>query len=357
MLVIQGKLVAAAKRIPAHVVGDGVNTIAELVRRANLDPRRGDGQRSPWTRLEFDDQSDRLLAELGYDRNSIPFDGQIVSLKRIANTSAGGTAVDVTDQVHPENREIAERAARTIGLDIAGVDLLVEDITQPMRAQGGVICEINSRPGIRKHLWPAEGRPREVTGPILDMLFPPGSRSRIPIAVVTGLGDTGGVARMLADLLAADGSVVGLALKDGVSIDGRRVDEGRMKGASAIRLLLLDPVVEAAVIVVPPNEALRHGLGYDWADACAVVNDRPIESPVVMEALRLVVSSARFHVVLSAEEEEKYGLTPRPEARVWHVSAEDRPLAEEDFAVTLASCMGHRRGARGRLGIPLDVVQ
>lgn len=333
LLVIKGKLEAAAKRIPARVVGDGVHTVEQLVRRANLDPRRGAGQRSPWTRLEFDDQSDRLLAELRYDRDSIPFDGQIVYLRRIANTSAGGTAVDVTDQVHPENREIAERAARAIGLDIAGVDLLVQDITQPMRAQGGVICEINSRPGLRKHLWPAEGQPRNVIGPILDMLFPPGSRSRIPIAVVTGLGDTKGVARKLAELLAADGSVIGLAVEDGVFIDGKRADGGGMKGAAGVRMLLLDPAVEAAVIDVPPGEALSHGLSYDWADACAVLNDGPIESPDLIEALRLVVASTRFHVVMSAEVEEKYGLRPYPKARVLRVGADG------GHAVTLARCL------------------
>ena len=333
MLVIKGKLEAAAKRIPARVVGDGKHTIEELVRRANLDPRRGAGQRSSWTRLEFDDQSDRLLAELRYDRDSIPFNGQTVYLRRIANTSAGGTAVDVTDQVHPENREIAERAARAIGLDIAGVDLLVQDITQPMRAQGGVICEINSRPGLRKHLWPAEGRPRDVIGPIMDMLFPPGSRSRIPIAVVTGLGDTRGVARMLAELLAADGSVIGLAVEDGVFIDGKRADGGGMKGPSGVRMLVLDPAVEAAVIDVPPSEVLSYGLGYDWADACAVLNEHPIGSPDLIDALRLVVASARFHVVMSAEDEEKYGLRPYPDALVWRVGAEGR------HAATLARCL------------------
>ena len=333
MLVIKGRLEAAARRIPARVVGDGIHTIEKLVRRANLDPRRGAGQRSSWTRLELDDQSDRLLGELHYDRYSIPSDGQIVYLRRIANTSAGGTAVDVTDQVHPENRDIAERAARAIGLDIAGVDLLVQDISQPMRAQGGVICEINSRPGLRKHLWPEEGRPRDVIGPIMDMLFPPGSRSRIPIAVVTGLGDTRGGARTLAELLAADGSVIGLAVEDGIFIDGKRADGGGVKGPAAVRMLLLDPAIEAAVLEVPPSEALSHGLGYDWADACAVVNDRPVESPDLIEALSLVVASARSHVVMSAEDEQTYGLKPYPEARVWHVGADGL------HAVTLARCL------------------
>jgi cyanophycin synthetase len=341
MLVINGKLEAAARRIPAHVVGDGVHTIEELVHRANQDPRRGAAQHSPWTRLEFDDQSDRMLAELGYHRRSIARDGETIYLKRIANTSAGGTAIDVTDQVHPENREIAERAAMAIGLDIAGVDLLVPDITKPMRAQGGVICEINSRPGIRKHLWPAEGQPRDVIGPILEMLVPPGSRCRIPIAVVTGFGDTHGAARMLTDLLIGDGSTVGLATRDGVFINGTRADGGGMTGPSATRMLLLDPAVDLAVIEAHPSEALQYGLGYDWADVCAVINDQPIEQPDLIDALRLVVASARSHVIMSAEEETTYGLKAHPAARTWRVRADAGAPAL--YATALAVCLGRQR--------------
>jgi cyanophycin synthetase len=354
--VVDGKLVAAAKRVPARVVGDGTSTIEELVRIANLDPRRGAGQRSSWTRLELDEDSDRLLAGLGYDRGSVAREGETVYLRRIANTSAGGTAVDVTDEVHPENREIAERAAIAIGLDIAGVDLLVHDIAQPMRAQGGVICEINSRPGLRKHLWPAEGRPRDVIAPILDMLFPHGSRGRIPIAVVTGLGDTGGAARLLANLLAAGGSTVGLAARDGVFIDGRRADGGGMDGPAATRMLRLDPTVEVAVVEVSPAEARQHGLGYDWADVCAVINDGPVESEDLVEALRLVVAQARSHVVMSAEDEETYRLQTCPEARVRHVSPDDR--APELYATALALCLGRESGdlERRLAGAPVAPV-
>lgn len=358
MLVINGKLEAAAKRVPAHVVGNGVHTIEELVDEANQDPRRGAAQRGQWTRLEFDDQSERLLAELGYHRNSIAREGEIIYLRRIANTSAGGTAIDVTDQVHPENREIAERAAMAIGLDVAGVDLLVQDITQPMRAQGGVICEINSRPGIRKHLWPAEGRPRDVIAPIVEMLFPQGSRSRIPIAVVTGLGDTSGAARMLADLLAANGSTVGLAAHDGVFINGKRADGGGMKGAAATRMLLFDPAVELAVIEMRPSEVLLYGLGYDWADACAVINEQPIDAPDLIDALRLVVASARSHVAMSAEEEETYRLKPHPDARVWRVSADGGAPANGDLAVQLehgadsmSACVWHGGTVTARIGL------
>ena len=206
-----------------------------------------------------------------------------------------------------------------------------------MRAQGGVICEINSRPGIRKHLWPAEGLPRDVIGPILEMLFPPGSRSRIPIAVVTGLGDTHSAARMLADLLAADGSTVGRAAPEGVFINGKRADGGGMAGPAATRMLLLDPTVEMAVIEVPPSEALLHGLGYDWADACAVINDQPIEPPELIEALRLVVASARSRRDPVGRGTGSYRLQPHPEARVRRVIADGGAPA---YATALAACLG-----------------
>jgi len=325
MLVIDGELRAAAKRVPAHVVGDGVHTIEDLVREANRDPRRGAGQRNAWTRLEFDEQSDRLLAELGYRRDSVARGGEIVYLRRNANTSAGGTAVDVTDQVHPQNHDIAVRAATSIGLDVAGVDLLVHDISLPMRGQGGVICEINSRPGIRKHLWPAEGRPRDVIGPIVDMLFPPGTRSRIPIAAVTGTGNTTHTARLLAHLLSGDGTTVGLAARNGVFIDGRRMDGGGLAGPSATRMLLLDPAVEAAVVELSPADVVQNGLGYDWCDACAVINDDQIDAPGLADALRLVVDAARRAVVLSADDQRCRALQLDSDADVWYVSTNGQP--------------------------------
>jgi len=266
-------------------------------------------------------------------------EGEIVYLRRVANTSAGGTAIDVTDHIHPENREIAEGAARAVGLDIAGVDLLVRDITQPMSDQGGVICEINSRPGLRKHLWPAEGRPRDVIGPIVEMLFPPGSRSRIPIAVVTGNGDTRSVARKLADLMGADGFTVGLAAHDGVFIQGKRADLGAVNLPAATRMLLLDSRVDLAIVDAPLSDTVSQGLGYDWAHACAIVNDRAMESPEWIDALRFIVGTARAHVVMSAEDEESYGLKPYPEARVWRIQADGRNLSEL-HAASLAWCLG-----------------
>jgi cyanophycin synthetase len=340
LLVINGTLEAAVHRVPAHVVGDGVHTVEELVHQANQDPRRGSDRSGTWFRIEFDDQSDRLLADSGLHRHSIAREGQVVYIKRIANIATGGLAIDVTDQVHPENREIAERCARVVGLDVAGIDLIVPDITQPMRAQGGVINEVNSRPGLKPHLWPGEGPPRDVVGPIVSMLFPQGARSRIPIATVTGNGDTGEAARVLSGLLSADGSVVGLATGDGVFIDGKRADGGGITVPSATRVLLLDPAVEVAVIEVPPAEALRYGLGHDWADVCAVVNDRPIEPPELVEAISVVVASTRSHVVLSAEDAATFQSRLHPEAHVTRLSAARRGPA--DYAAALARCLGRK---------------
>jgi cyanophycin synthetase len=330
MLVIDGELRAAAKRVPAHVVGDGAHTIEDLVAEANRDPRRGAGQRSSWTQLELDEQSDRLLAELGYRRGSVARQGELVFLRRNANTSSGGTAVDVTDQVHPHNRDIAERAARSIGLDIAGVDLLVPDISSSMREQGGVICEINSRPGIRKHLWPAEGSPRDVIAPIIDMLFPHGTPSRIPIAAITGTGSTTATAHRFAQLLSGAGATVGLAASDGVYISGRRTDGGGLDGPSAARLLLLDPAVDVAVIELPPEDVLRHGLGFDWCDACAVIDGGEACAPELAAAIRVVIGATRRSVVLSADDERCRALESSGDARLRRIDAGSRESAYAD---------------------------
>jgi len=172
VLVVNGKVVACAERVPAHVVGDGASPVQELVALANRDPRRGRGHRSPLTLLAIDERAERLLARQGHGARSVPDAGETVALCEVANLSAGGTAVDVTDQVHPDNRTMAVRAALAVGLDVVGVDFLTTDITRSYREAGGAICEINDKPGLRMHVWPSEGTPRDVIAPILDMLFP-----------------------------------------------------------------------------------------------------------------------------------------------------------------------------------------
>ena len=274
LLVIDGKFCAASKRVPGHVVGDGKHTIEELITELNSDPRRGSGPTTSWTVIELDAQAERLIADLGYSRESILAKGEIVYLRRNANTSDGGTAVDVTDDVHPDNRDIAVRAARAIGLDIAGVDFLTQDISISMWENGGKICEINSRPGIRKHIWPAEGKPRDVLTPIINMLFPANRPSRVPVIAVIGTGDTCMTAQMVAYALTANGYHVGMALQHRVYSGGRMTAPDPMTDIEATRRILLDPDVDAAVLTLSVDEVLSHGLSCDAFDIVILQNAR-----------------------------------------------------------------------------------
>ena len=275
MMVINGKLCAAAKRVPGHIVGDGIQTIEELVDQINRDPRRGEGPRFSWTRLKIDDQAMRLLTELGYTLATIPARDEVVYLRRNANTSDGGTAVDVTDLVHPDNRLIAERAARAIGLDIAGVDFLTTDISKSMLEHGGAICEINSRPGLRKHMWPAEGKARDVASPIIDMLYPANTSSRIRLAAVTGWSaeKRAATARLLAQRMADEGRQVGLAVASCVYINGRSASAEHVQADAAARMILMDPDIDTAVIEVSPEDILEYGLAFDSCDVCVLVGN------------------------------------------------------------------------------------
>ena len=272
LVVIDGKLVAAAKRVPGHVVGDGRHTIEELVDIVNQDPRRGVGHEKVLTRIEFDHQAERLLARLGYDRKAVPPQGEIVYLRSTANLSTGGTAIDVTDSVHPDNREMAIRAVKAIGLDIGGVDFLTRDITESYRDAGGGICEINAGPGFRMHVAPSEGKSRDVGGAVLNMLFPPGKPSRIPIAAITGTNGKTTTSRMLAHILKMTGKTVGLTSTDGVYIDGNLSVPGDMTGPVSAQMILRDPSVDAAVMEVARGGMVRGGLGFQECNVSACLN-------------------------------------------------------------------------------------
>ncbi len=272
ILVVDGELVAAAKRVPGHVVGDGKHTIEQLVDKVNEDPRRGVGHEKVLTRLEFDHQAERLLAKLGYDRDSVPAKGEEVFLRSTANLSTGGTAIDVTDVMHPDNREMAVRAINAIGLDIGGVDFLTHDITESYRDAGGGICEVNAGPGFRMHVAPSEGTPRDVAGPVIDMLFPPESPSRIPIAAVTGTNGKTTTSRMLAHILKMSGRTVGFTSTDGVYIDGNLSVPGDMTGPVSAHMILRDPSVDAAVMETARGGMLRSGLGFESCNVAACIN-------------------------------------------------------------------------------------
>ncbi|MDH4315909.1 MAG: cyanophycin synthetase, partial [Gammaproteobacteria bacterium] len=272
LLVVNGELVAAAKRMPGHVVGDGKHNIQELVDIVNKDPRRGVGHEKVLTRLEFDHQAEGLLAKLGYDRTTVPAEGEIVFLRLTANLSTGGTAIDVTDIIHPDNLQMAVRTINAIGLDIGGVDFLTNDISVSYREAGGGICEVNAGPGFRMHVAPSEGTPRDVAGPVIDMLFPEGTPSRIPIAAITGTNGKTTTSRMLAHILKMRGFTVGLTSTDGVYIDGKLSVSGDMTGPVSAKMILRDPSVDAAVLEVARGGMLRGGLGFQRCDVACCLN-------------------------------------------------------------------------------------
>jgi cyanophycin synthetase len=310
MLVINGELAAVARRVPGHVVGDGVHTIEELVEEVNRDPRRGVGHEKVLTRLLFDHQAEALLSKKGYTRETIPASGEQVFLRSTGNLSTGGTATDMTDLVHPDNVEMAVRAVKAIGLDVAGVDFLTTDVTESYKQVGGAICEVNAAPGFRMHMAPSEGQPRDVGGRVMDMLFPPGSPSRIPIAAITGTNGKTTTARMLAHIEKLAGAHVGLTTTDGVYIDGQRTVAGDMTGPVATRMVLSDPTVDVAVLEIARGGLLRAGMGVRHCDVGAVLNVKSDHLGLrgigtldqLADVKRIVVEVARDTAVLNADD-------------------------------------------------------
>ena len=248
MLVINHDLVAVSKRVPGHVTGDGKQSIAELIEEVNKDPRRGIGHEKVLTRLELDAQAERLMGKAGYDANTVLEDGQVFYLRSTGNLSTGGTAIDVTDLVHPDNREMAIRAAATVGLDVCGVDFLTPDISRSFKDIGGGICELNAAPGFRMHVAPSEGKSRDVAGAVIDMLFPHSAPSRIPIAAITGTNGKTTTTRMLAHIHKMAGEKVGMTTTDGIYIDGQKSVEGDMTGPVSAQMVLRDPTVTVAIL-------------------------------------------------------------------------------------------------------------
>ena len=272
LLVVNGELVAATRRTPGHVVGDGVHTVTELIAKVNQDPRRGVGHEKVLTRLELDAQAHKMLDRAGITADSVPQPDQVIYLRSTANLSTGGTATDVTDVIHPDNREMAERAVRAIGLDVGGVDFLSKDITESYRAIGGGICEVNAAPGFRMHVAPSEGTARDVAVPVIDMLFPSGASARVPIAAITGTNGKTTTARMLAHLTKMAGFTPGLTTTDGVYIDGQRTVPGDMTGPVSARMVLADPQIDIAVLETARGGLLRAGMGVNEVNVGAVLN-------------------------------------------------------------------------------------
>jgi cyanophycin synthetase len=271
-LVVGGVLRAVAQRIPAHVEGDGTHTLGELVDLTNADPRRGIGHEKVLTRIGLDSESIGYAREQGFEMADPVSAGQRVFLKRTGNMSTGGISIDRTEEIHPENAEIAELAAKVVGLDIAGIDFICPDISLPVRQTGGGIVEVNAAPGFRMHTHPTEGEPQYVAKPVIEMLFPPGSPSRIPILAVTGSNGKTTTARMIAHILKGMGRKVGVTSTDGIMVDGRVIRRGDMSGPRSASTVLQNPNVEMAVFEVARGGILRAGLGYDRNDVAVVLN-------------------------------------------------------------------------------------
>jgi cyanophycin synthetase len=339
MLVVDGKLIAVAQRRPGHVIGDGKSTIEELVEIVNEDPRRGIGHEKVLTRLTFDHQADRLLELRGLNRQSVPAEGEMVFLRSTGNLSTGGTAIDMTDQVHPDNREMAIRAAKAIGLDVAGVDFLTKDITRSFKETRGAICEVNAAPGFRMHVAPSEGEPRDVAGAVMDMLFPPGAPTRIPIASITGTNGKTTTARMVAHIFKMARNHVGLCTTDGVYIDGHKTVDGDMTGPISARMVLRDPSVDVAVLETARGGMLKRGMGYRKCSVGAVLNVaadhlglRGVNTlEELAEVKRVVVEVAMDVAVLNADDALCLKMADHTEAeRVCYVTANPaHPLVKE----------------------------
>jgi cyanophycin synthetase len=272
LLIIGDRLVAASRREPAQVVGDGVHTVAELVDHVNADPRRGNDHATPLSKIRLDPVAMSVLSEQGLSPSAVPPAGTPVLIRRNGNLSTGGTAADVTDLVHSEVAARAIEAAQVIGLDIAGVDVLATDIRRPLEEQGGAIVEVNAGPGLRMHIEPSSGQSRPVGEAIVTTMFAPGETGRIPIVSVTGTNGKTTTTRFIAHLLRSQDLTVGLTCTDGIYIDDRRIDRGDCAGPKSARSVLLNPRVEAAVFECARGGILREGLGFDFCDVAVVTN-------------------------------------------------------------------------------------
>ena len=275
ILLINYKLVAAAKRLPAQITGDGVLNIDALIKKTNADPKRGYGHEKVLTYITVDDITLKLLELKGYTLDSVLAKGEVLVVKDTANLSTGGTSVDVTDIVHPHTVFMAERISRIVGLDICGIDFLTKDISKPVSEVGGAVIEVNAGPGFRMHLAPAEGLPRNVAAPVIDMLYPPGKNSRIPIVAVTGTNGKTTTTRLIAHMARMMGYTVGFTTTDGIYIQNHLMMQGDCSGPGSAEFVLKDPTVNFAVFETARGGILRAGLGFKNCNYAIVTNVAP----------------------------------------------------------------------------------
>jgi len=326
-VLVVGDRVAAAELSAAQVTGDGALDIATLVERVNADPRRGVGHDRPLTRITLDEVALGYLDRQGLTPASVPGAGQVIKLRHNANLSTGGTSEDVTDAVHPSVVRMCTRAAATVGLDICGIDLRLRDITQPPGtfSETGGIIEINASPGLRMHLQPSEGRPRDVADYIVDKLYPPGAPSRVPIVSVTGTNGKTSTVRLIAHLLRHSGLLVGMTSTEGVYIGHDLVHDSDASGPRSADIVLGDPAVQAAVLETARGGIVRRGLGYDRADVAVITNITSdhigsddidtVDDLICVKALVAEEIREHGHLVLNADDRHSAGLARRPSVR------------------------------------------
>jgi cyanophycin synthetase len=368
VLVINGKVVAVAERIAAHVVGDGAHSVGELIEEANQDPRRGRGHGNVLTQIPADDATVDFLAQCGLTLASVPAAGERVYLRPTANLSTGGTSIDRTDEIHPDNITACEMAAGVIGLNIAGLDVLTPDISRPFHENGAVIIEVNAGPGIRMHTHPAEGKPRNVGGAILDMLYPEGARATIPIIAVTGTNGKTTTTRLIAHLFRVTGRTVGYSTTDGVYLQNRMVVQGDMTGPFAANVVLSNPTVDVAVLETARGGLLRSGLGFEECDVGIVLNVssdhlglggiNTLEQLAEVKSVVPAVVRRRGYAVLNADDPLVLAMAERTRGDVVLFSAAgganpqvERHVEEGGTAAVVADNVFKIR--RGRLTIPI----
>jgi cyanophycin synthetase len=389
VLVVGDRMVAAAHRLPAQVVGDDRSTVEELIADVNRDPRRSEGHATALSRIKLDTVALAVLAEQGYTPQSVPPRGARVLIRRNANLSTGGTAVDVTDHVHPEVARRVVEAAHVVGLDIAGIDLVVTDVGRPLEAQGGAVVEVNAGPGLRMHLEPSAGKPRPVGAAIVDLLFPFGATGRIPVLAVTGAQDRTMATRLTAHLLRSPGRVVGMSCADGTYVNGRCIDLGEGGGRRGAEALLFNPRVDVAVLETAAAAVAVEGLGFDHCAVAVVVDlDRTAPStrpagegqdePTRAEQVIVETVAAAGTAVLNAEDAGVLALSCRCLGEVVYVAADaahpvlqahrragGRTVFVEDGAIRFAQGereVGHVSLSRlsltydGHVALPLDHV-
>ena len=373
VLVVNGKVVAAAERVPAHVTGDGRRTLAELIEKANENPRRGVGHTKMLTRIPTDARAVEHLGRSGRTMETVPAKDEVVTLAATANLSTGGTSIDRTEEMHPDNVTACEMAAGVIGLDIAGIDIVTPDISVPFRENKSVIIEVNAGPGIRMHTHPAEGQPRNVAAPIVDMLYPPGVEATIPVIAVTGTNGKTTTVRLIAHLFRVSENVVGFTTTDGTYLGNRMVIEGDMTGPFSANIILSNPTVDIAVLETARGGILRAGLGYDECDVGVVLNVsadhlglrgiNTVEQLADVKGVVAAVVRRDGHAVLNADDPLVYAMRDRTMADIVLFSTKAEGESPEFDLHLSRNGIGARIEKetfvirRGRLRIPIASVR